>query len=103
VLAAMLAAGQPLSQMAKALTVLPQAVRNLKVEAKPPLEDCAAIIQAMGEVEDALGSRGRIVVRYSGTEPLARIMVEGESEEQIGQLADRMAAVMAEELGGVLV
>jgi phosphoglucosamine mutase len=103
VLAAMLDCGQPLSQMAQVLTVLPQAVRNLRVAAKPPLEDCPAIIQAFGEVEEALGSRGRIIMRYSGTEPLARIMIEGESEERIAQLADQMAAVLAQELGGVLV
>jgi phosphoglucosamine mutase len=78
-------------------------VRNLRVTAKPPLEDCPAIIQAFGEVEEALGSRGRIIMRYSGTEPLARIMIEGESEERIAQLADQMAAVLAQELGGVLV
>jgi phosphoglucosamine mutase len=103
VLAAMRASGQPLSQLAQVLTVLPQAVRNLRVTVKPPLEDCPAIIQALGEVEDALAGRGRVVVRYSGTEPLARIMIEGEDAGQIVQLADRMADVLARELEGVLV
>ena len=83
--------------------MLPQAVRNLRVTVKPPLEDCPAIIQALGEVEDALAGRGRVVVRYSGTEPLARIMIEGEDAGQIVQLADRMADVLARELEGVLV
>ncbi|MCE5238962.1 phosphoglucosamine mutase [bacterium] len=101
-LAAMLDDGRPLSQMAQVLTVLPQAVRNLRVVSKPPLEDCPAIIQALGEVEETLGDRGRIILRYSGTEPLARIMIEGEDETQIGQLADRMAEVLAQELHGTL-
>jgi len=102
-LAAMLDAGQPLSQMAAVLTVLPQAVRNLRVPHKPSLEDYPAIVQGLGEVEEALAGRGRIIVRYSGTEPLARIMIEGESKEQIGQLADKMAGILAKELEGILV
>lgn len=103
VLAAMLAAGRPLSQMAKVLTVLPQTVRNLRVPEKPSLEDFPAIVQAIGEVEQTLGGRGRIIVRYSGTEPLARVMIEGESAEQIEQLADRMAEVLGKELQGTVV
>lgn len=99
-LAAMLESGQPLSQLAKVLTVLPQAVRNLRVPAKPPLENYPAVAEATAEVERALGGRGRMIVRYSGTEPLARVMIEGESQEQIEKLADRMAEVLGRELQG---
>jgi phosphoglucosamine mutase len=103
VLAAMRDAGRPLSQMARVLTVLPQTVRNLRVPHKPALEDFPAVVQAIGEVEDALAGRGRLIMRYSGTEPLARVMIEGESTAQIESLADRMAEVLARELQGTLV
>ena len=102
-LAAMLDSGQPLSEMARVLQVLPQAVRNLRVPAKPPLGEIKPVSEAIAEVEQALGGRGRIIVRYSGTEPLARIMVEGEDAAQIEQLADQAAAVLAKELAGDVV
>lgn len=102
VLAAMLEAGQPLSQLARVLTVLPQAVRNIRVPAKPPLEEIAALQRAISEAKQALGERGRVIVRYSGTEPLARIMIEGENAQQIEQLADNLAEIVIQELQGVL-
>lgn len=98
-LAAMLDSGQPLSQLAAVLTVLPQAIRNLTVSAKPALDGFPQVTAAIGAAEAALQGRGRIVVRYSGTEPLARIMVEGEDPEQIEALADSVAAAIAAALG----
>ncbi|MHB8994348.1 MAG: phosphoglucosamine mutase [Armatimonadota bacterium] len=97
-LAAMVASRRPLSQMAEVLTVLPQAIRNLIVSRKPPLEDFPQIAGAIERVDKALAGRGRLVIRYSGTEPLARIMIEGEDAAQIEELADEVAAVVAEAL-----
>ncbi|MEN6301503.1 MAG: phosphoglucosamine mutase [Armatimonadia bacterium] len=100
VLAAMAASGQPLSQMASVLTILPQATRDVVVAEKPPLSDFPQIAQAVEKVESTLGGRGRIVVRYSGTEPLARVMIEGEDADQIEALADDVAGVIRESLSG---
>ena len=100
VLAAMLDSGKPLSELASVLTVLPQATRDIRVPEKPPLEDFPQIAAAVAEVEQALNGRGRIIVRYSGTEPLARVMIEGEDKEQIEELAEGVAEVIREVLGG---
>jgi phosphoglucosamine mutase len=100
VLAAMLDSGKPLSELASVLTVLPQATRDIRVPEKPPLEDFPRIAAAVAEVEQALNGRGRIVVRYSGTEPLARVMIEGEDRERIEELAEGVAQVIREVLGG---
>lgn len=90
-LAAMLDSGQPLSQLASVLTVLPQVTRDLVVSQKPPLEDFPHVVQAVERAEKTLGDRGRIVVRYSGTEPLARVMIAGEDLAQLNALADEVA------------
>mgnify|MGYP005834596241 CR=1 FL=1 len=100
VLAAMQHWGQPLSELRALLTVLPQAVRNVRVPEKPPLEGLPAVAEAVARVEAELAGRGRIVVRYSGTEPLARVMIEGEDAEQIERLAEGVAVVLREVLKG---
>lgn len=100
VLDAMLAAGRPLSELAALLVRLPQATRDVRVPAKPPLEDFPALAEAVAEVEQELGDRGRIVIRYSGTEPLARVMIEGEDPERIEALAEKVAVVLREVLQG---
>jgi phosphoglucosamine mutase len=100
VLAAMQHWGKPLSELGALLTVLPQAVRNVRVPDKPPLEDFPAVAEAVAQVEAELAGRGRIVVRYSGTEPLARVMIEGEDPDQIEALAESVAVVLREVLKG---
>lgn len=99
-LAAMTTTGQPLSQLAAVLTVLPQAVRNLTVPHKPPLEAFPEVMAAIQHAEAVLGERGRIVVRYSGTEPLARVMIEGEDQARIEALADEVAAAITQRIIG---
>jgi len=93
--------GRPLSDLRAWLQVLPQAVRNVRVPEKPPLDGLPEVQQAVARVEAALAGRGRIVVRYSGTEPLARVMIEGEDRAQIEGLADMVAQVLRETLKGV--
>ena len=65
----------------------PQVLENLRVRSKPDVETLPAVAAAIREAERALGDRGRVLVRYSGTEPLLRVMVEGEREPAIRQLA----------------
>ena len=91
VLDAMGTSGQPLSELGAKLLVVPQTTRNITVPAKPPLEDFPEVQAAIEEAQQTLGERGRVIVRYSGTEPLARVMVEGEDEGQINELADEVA------------
>lgn len=98
VLDAMESSGKPLSELGDMLVVVPQTTRDIEVPAKPPLEDFPTIQAAIEKARQALGDRGRVVVRYSGTEPLARVMIEGEDEAQINELADEIAGTMRREL-----
>ncbi len=91
VLEAMEASGKPLSELGDTLVVIPQATRDIETIAKPPLEALPAVQAAVARAEQALGERGRVIVRYSGTEPLARVMVEGEDARRINELADEIA------------
>ena len=90
--------GRPLSELAKCLTPYPQVLLNIKVTRKTPFEQCPKLMQAQQEVEETLGSRGRVLLRYSGTENLCRIMVEGEDEDFVNRAARQLAAVADEEL-----
>jgi phosphoglucosamine mutase len=72
-----------LSALGKRLVRWPQLLRNLRVGEKPPLEDVPGIARAIREAEASLGPRGRLVVRYSGTEPLLRIMAEGRERSAV--------------------
>ena len=96
VLAAMEASGQPLSALGRMLTLVPQVTRNIIVAEKPPLEGFPPVQKAISTAAETLSTRGRVVVRYSGTEPLARVMIEGEDEAQINALADDIAAAIRE-------
>ena len=82
--------GQPLSALADQLTLFPQIQRNIKINRKIPFADCPSISQVMRETESELGTRGRLLVRYSGTENLCRLMLEGENESRLTSLAERM-------------
>lgn len=91
--------GRPLSELAGLLTPYPQELVNVSVKRKPPLEECPVLKEAVSRVEQALGGRGRVLLRYSGTEPLCRVMVEGEEAEKVRILASDLSAVVAKELG----
>jgi phosphoglucosamine mutase len=100
VIDAMESSGRPLSALGEELIVVPQTTRDIQVPAKPPLEDFPAVQEAIEDARRALGERGRVVVRYSGTEPLARVMIEGEDEAQINALADAIAEAIERCVGG---
>ena len=89
--------GQPLSKLRQRLTKLPQILVNAEVKDKA-WEDNQAIKEAIYEVETTLGDSGRVFVRASGTEPVIRIMVEGEDKDRLEKLANKIASVVKEEL-----
>jgi phosphoglucosamine mutase len=89
----------PLDQLMKGFKVYPQTIVNVKVRAKPPLESLSEVSQALQEATEALGESGRVVVRYSGTEPKARVMVEAERTEDVQHWAERLANVLKSALG----
>lgn len=95
----MVRTGQPLSALRRVLTKYPQAQRNLRVTHKPPVESLPGVLSAIQGAETALAGDGRILVRYSGTEPLVRILVEGADAEQIESLADTIRSAFVEAIG----
>ena len=78
----------PLSKLAEGVERFPQVLINVNVARKLPLGDLDAFGKQVRQVESELGDRGRVVIRYSGTEPKARIMVEGEEEVRVTELAE---------------
>jgi phosphoglucosamine mutase len=83
--------GKPLSELRRVLRKYPQAQRAVVVKSKPPLESVPAIQAAMTAAEQALAPRGRSLVRYSGTEPKLRILLEGRDAGLLEDHADRLA------------
>jgi phosphoglucosamine mutase len=92
--------GQPLSRLKQVMRVYPQVLMNVSVGRKPPIEKVAEITEAIREVERALGDAGRVLVRYSGTQPLCRVMVEGPGETETRRACERVAQAVAESIGG---
>ncbi|MGD9158723.1 MAG: phosphoglucosamine mutase [Desulfobacteraceae bacterium] len=95
---AMAFSGKPLSKLADIMKIFPQVLINVKVKNKPEITGIPAIKQEMDNAETALGDHGRILVRYSGTEPLCRIMVEGKDREEIEKYAKNIADIIEKEL-----
>jgi len=91
--------GQPLSELAKVMRRLPQVLVNVRVADRHALEGADSVWRAVADEEGRLGERGRVLVRPSGTEALVRVMVEAETEQKAKAAADRLAAVVAAELG----
>lgn len=89
----------PLSDLLEDFERYPQVLVNVRVREKPELEVLPAVAEAVREVEERLGADGRLVLRYSGTEPLARVMIEGPEQELIEELAGRIAEVIDEAIG----
>ena len=72
---------------------------NVRVREKKPLQDYATVTGTIQHAEQALAGRGRVVVRYSGTEALARVMIEAESEDEMRHHAEQIASAIRAELG----
>jgi phosphoglucosamine mutase len=86
--------GQELAELASALVCYPQVLVNVRVREKTDLRTVPAIAETMKKVEEGLAGNGRLLVRYSGTEPLLRIMLEGKDDAEIKSWADEIAGVV---------
>jgi phosphoglucosamine mutase len=99
VLRIMAATGQELDELAAALVTYPQVLVNVPVRERVEYGQVPAIADAIARVESRLGARGRLLIRYSGTEPLLRIMLEGKDEGEIRAWAHEIADAVRTELG----
>ena len=99
VLRVMAETGRELADLAAQLTAYPQTLLNVRVRERKDLSGVPAIVDAMKAVEERLAGEGRLLVRYSGTEPLLRIMIEGKDQQQIQQWAAEIGTVVKQELG----
>jgi phosphoglucosamine mutase len=91
--------GQSIDELTADLKVFPQVIVNVKVREKKPLESIPAVAATIRAAEEQLKDSGRVVIRYSGTEALARVMIEAESEEAMHHHADAIATAIRIELG----
>lgn len=91
--------GKTLDELTEALVVYPQILVNVRVKQKRPLAELPKVNQEIRSAEEQFGDAGRILVRFSGTEPLARVMVEGADQAQVEATAHRIADRIREELG----
>ena len=98
-IASLVALRGPLDELVRDLKVYPQTIINVNVRSKPPLEQIAEVSRALNEANRALADSGRIVLRYSGTEPKARVMVEAERAEDVTLWAERIAAAVRSTVG----
>jgi phosphoglucosamine mutase len=89
----------PLANLVKGLSIYPQTIVNVKVKSKPPLESIPLVAAAIEKATRTLGAAGRIVVRYSGTEPKARVMVEAEHLKDVNYWAESLATTIREAIG----
>lgn len=99
ILRAMSEEGKALHELTQGFQSFPQVLVNVAVNVKQPLAEVAAIQRAARNIEAELGFRGRLLLRYSGTEPLARVMIEGESQVEIEKYASDLASVIQKTLG----
>jgi phosphoglucosamine mutase len=89
----------PLDDLVRGLKIYPQTIVNVMVKSKPPLESIPSVAAAIESAEKTLGTQGRIVVRYSGTEPKARVMVEADSVEAVQHWANAIAQSIRNSIG----
>jgi phosphoglucosamine mutase len=99
VLATVASTGRPLCELRKILQKYPQVQRNIRVREKPPFTEVTPVQAALKEAETELAGCGRVLLRYSGTEPKARILLEGPDKGQLLRLADRLEVALRSSLG----
>jgi phosphoglucosamine mutase len=91
--------GKSITELTADLKVFPQVIVNVRVREKKPLDSIPSVAAAILAAENELRDSGRVVIRYSGTEPLARVMIEAESEEAMRSHAEAIAVAIRSELG----
>jgi phosphoglucosamine mutase len=99
VLAALVRNGKSMADFADSMETFPQVLNNLAVREKPPLEQLTEVVAAIKAAEEKLGDSGRVLVRFSGTELKARVMLEGENEGLINQLCDDISDAVIRAIG----
>ena len=93
------ASGRGLAALAAELPVYPQVLRNARVREKADIESIPEIRAALDDARSRLDGRGRLVVRYSGTEPVLRVMAEGPDETEVSRLVDVIIERVSQRLG----
>jgi phosphoglucosamine mutase len=91
--------GQPLERLVEGLVEYPQTIRNVRVREKVPLDNLPRVSEQIRSSEQSLGAAGRVVVRYSGTEPVARVMVEAETDALVEQHASAIVRAFEQSFG----
>ena len=91
--------GQPLAELVADMKVFPQEIKNIHVREKTPLDQLPAVMETIRAAERELDGNGRVVVRYSGTEKLARVMIEAESEQVMRRHTDAIANAIQQAIG----
>ena len=97
--AAMIKEGKPLSELSRMMDIFPQKLINVDVKRKPNIEDVPKLVEAIRQAESELGGEGRVLVRYSGTQNMCRVMVEGPSDAVTEKYCRQIADVVKSELG----
>ncbi len=98
-IAAMVREGKPLSELAAMMDIFPQKLINVNVQRKPDIETVPRLVEVIRQVEQALGDEGRVLVRYSGTQNMCRVMVEGPTKALTETYCTQIADVVKSELG----
>ena len=91
--------GEPLAALAACLTKFPQVLINVPVRSKPPIDSLDGVGERREAFEQEMGGRGRVLIRYSGTESLARVMIEGADGARIQAMADELAGLIRTHIG----
>lgn len=99
VLSAMKKEGKPLSELAKIMNVFPQSLINVDTKSRPEISTVPEIVSVIKAIEQKLGDRGRVLVRYSGTQNMCRVMVEGPTQDETLKYCKQIADVVREKLG----
>jgi len=98
-IASLVSIAGPLDALVADLKIFPQKIVNVRVKSKPPIASLPEVASALAEAERSLGKSGRVVLRYSGTEPLARVMVEAEREQDVVRWTETLAAALKSAIG----
>ena len=96
---AMKSMDKPLSELNSLMTVYPQVLLNVTVSKKPDIATIPAIFGAIKDIENRLGEKGRVLVRYSGTQPLCRVMVEGQDSSETERYCNELADIIKDSIG----
>jgi phosphoglucosamine mutase len=89
----------PMSVFSALVERVPQVLKGIQVTSKPPLETLPEVMEAIADSEAKLGDRGRVLVRYSGTERKCRVMLEGDDEAELDGLADEIMGAIQQAIG----